>query len=339
MSRSFGVHDAPPHAANTVTISTSNPPQQQLRPMAMPLRAMPQPVSIRKINDAAPLTSKEEPLDDFPGTVAGPSSSSAGTSSGPLSVPSTSVNTFQQYQRGAVGGALAGLNHGGNGLLLDQHVPAPINLASKVAEVFLTAGHAFQKLGDLTLQLHTTTDSDESKWSDKEVDHLRDALTKFAHELDQISTSVASRAKNHIKADIKRRHFDDSHQPQIKRMAGVGGTTLLTGTLGNPNYGGLTATTSMGAIPLAPKRVAMPPTGKIVNARQVVTGRYAVAGTSMSTSPSPVSLQMPHLQQQQAAPSAANATNPTTSTLTTGLAASAAGYRTVASSWRRTNGF
>ena len=32
----------------------------------------------------------------------------------------------------------------------------------QVAEVFLTAGHAFQKLGDLTLQLYSTpTDSDE----------------------------------------------------------------------------------------------------------------------------------------------------------------------------------
>lgn len=37
----------------------------------------------------------------------------------------------------------------------------PVNLASKVAEVFLTAGHAFQKLGDLTLQLHTTVEPEE----------------------------------------------------------------------------------------------------------------------------------------------------------------------------------
>uniref|UniRef100_A0A914S4A2 Uncharacterized protein n=1 Tax=Parascaris equorum TaxID=6256 RepID=A0A914S4A2_PAREQ len=31
--------------------------------------------------------------------------------------------------------------------------------AAKVAEVFLTAGHAFQKLGDLTLQLHSSNGS------------------------------------------------------------------------------------------------------------------------------------------------------------------------------------
>ena len=31
----------------------------------------------------------------------------------------------------------------------------------QVAEVFLTAGHAFQKLGDLTLQLHAANDTDE----------------------------------------------------------------------------------------------------------------------------------------------------------------------------------
>lgn len=78
-----------------------------------------------------------------------------------------------------------------NMMAMDQ--PAPVNLAAKVAEVFLTAGHAFQKLGDLTLQLHTTTDADESKWSEKEVDNLKNALTRFAHELDQISTCVANR--------------------------------------------------------------------------------------------------------------------------------------------------
>ncbi|VDM33077.1 unnamed protein product [Toxocara canis] len=33
------------------------------------------------------------------------------------------------------------------------------NVAAKVAEVFLTAGHAFQKLGDLTLQLHSSNDN------------------------------------------------------------------------------------------------------------------------------------------------------------------------------------
>ncbi|CAJ0573257.1 unnamed protein product, partial [Mesorhabditis spiculigera] len=86
----------------------------------------------------------------------------------------------------------------------DIHEP-PANVASKVAEVFLTAGHAFQRLGDLTLQLHSADDSEESKWAEADVDALRESLTKFAHELDTISERVQSRTMQVIKTDIKRR--------------------------------------------------------------------------------------------------------------------------------------
>lgn len=106
------------------------------------------------------------------------------------------------------------------------------NTAAKVAEVFLTAGHAFQKLGDLTLQLYSTpTDGDESKWSEKDVDRLRDALTRFAHELDNISVSVQSRITKLIKTDMKRRiiNGDDLRSsspttgiPPAKRATSVG---------------------------------------------------------------------------------------------------------------------
>lgn len=77
---------------------------------------------------------------------------------------------------------------------------SPINSSTgltseKVAEVFLTAGHAFQKLGDLALKLRTpiSENIDETKWENKTVDRLKEALTKFAHELDIISESVQNR--------------------------------------------------------------------------------------------------------------------------------------------------
>ena len=82
----------------------------------------------------------------------------------------------------------------------------------------MTAGHAFQRLGDLTLQLHGTDDGEErystciystfqllililtyihsymfSKWTEGDVEQLREALTKFAHELDTISERVQTR--------------------------------------------------------------------------------------------------------------------------------------------------
>ncbi|VDM64415.1 unnamed protein product [Angiostrongylus costaricensis] len=84
-----------------------------------------------------------------------------------------------------------------------------------VAEVFLTAGHAFQKLGDLTMQLHMGPSSlpTEEKWSENHVDHLREALTRFAHELDQISNNVQARTTKMISTDIRRRHMAPQRSP------------------------------------------------------------------------------------------------------------------------------
>ncbi|KHJ93784.1 hypothetical protein OESDEN_06300 [Oesophagostomum dentatum] len=78
-----------------------------------------------------------------------------------------------------------------------------------VAEVFLTAGHAFQKLGDLAMQLQMGPSSipTEERWSENNVDHLREALTRFAHELDQISNNVQARTTKMISTDIRRRHL------------------------------------------------------------------------------------------------------------------------------------
>lgn len=92
---------------------------------------------------------------------------------------------------------------------LNEAEQADPNRARKVAEVFLTAGHAFQKLGDLTMQLHMGPSSmpTEERWSENNVDHLREALTRFAHELDQISNNVQARTAKMISTDIRRRHM------------------------------------------------------------------------------------------------------------------------------------
>ncbi|CAJ0596752.1 unnamed protein product [Cylicocyclus nassatus] len=91
---------------------------------------------------------------------------------------------------------------------VEQEQPDP-NRARKVAEVFLTAGHAFQKLGDLAMQLQMGPSSipTEERWSENNVEHLREALTRFAHELDQISNNVQARTTKMISTDIRRRHL------------------------------------------------------------------------------------------------------------------------------------
>nr|CDJ95620.1 MLL1/MLL complex subunit [Haemonchus contortus] len=47
----------------------------------------------------------------------------------------------------------------------------------------------------------------EERWSENNVDHLREALTRFAHELDQISNNVQARTTKMISTDIRRRHM------------------------------------------------------------------------------------------------------------------------------------
>ncbi|CAI5450754.1 unnamed protein product [Caenorhabditis angaria] len=154
-------------------------------------------------------------------------------------------------------------------------------------------------MGDLTLQLHTTTDTDESKWTDKEVDNLRDALTRFAHELDQISTCVASRTTKHIKNDIKRRHLIEENNQQVKRMA------ISATSASGASYSAISTmgpgTTGMHTVPLAQKRIVQPTT-KVLATRAVVPTRYTV-GPSTSASPSILNngATMPQLQQQQTA--------------------------------------
>ncbi|EFO88101.1 hypothetical protein CRE_06041 [Caenorhabditis remanei] len=266
-SRNYETH-VPPLASNTVTIATSSTGQGRLQQQftgIRPLNSVPmRQVPIRKVvhdggggasTSSAQFLQIKEEVDDGFGTPT--------CSSGPL-IASTS-NSFQQYQRGGptggggatvTSGALV-MNSNGDRSSMAMDQPAPVNLAAKVAEVFLTAGHAFQKLGDLTLQLHTTTDVDESKWSEKEVDNLKNALTRFAHDLDQISSAVQNRSTRLVKNEIKRRHMlaaDDSQQaPKRMQMSGVGGVQgQPTGTYTTVNSVGMM---SGHAVPLGQKRL------------------------------------------------------------------------------------
>ncbi|GMR32653.1 hypothetical protein PMAYCL1PPCAC_02848, partial [Pristionchus mayeri] len=144
---------------------------------------------------------------------AGPSTSSGVGLGGPSSLPSTSTSTNNTEAR---------------------------NNVTKVAEVFLTAGHAFQRLGDLTLALQgsanpgETGDNEDNKWTDADIAKLRDSLTRFAHELDTISDSVQQRTMKHIKVDIKRRTLvgDDSVRRGNSPAVSMGMSMPMGGGMG-----------------------------------------------------------------------------------------------------------
>ncbi|CAL8078282.1 unnamed protein product [Orchesella dallaii] len=83
--------------------------------------------------------------------------------------------------------------------------------ASKVGEIFSAAGTAFTKLGELTMQLHTTSAAEGStKWTEEDIAMMHSCLTKFANEIDEISNRVRLRTMAHMNASIKKREYEDA---------------------------------------------------------------------------------------------------------------------------------
>ncbi|XP_054261085.1 chromatin complexes subunit BAP18-like [Macrosteles quadrilineatus] len=88
-----------------------------------------------------------------------------------------------------------------------------MNSASKVGEIFTAAGTAFNKLGELTLQLHPTADSPAGKWSEEEIEMLRQAVKRFGDDLNQISEHIKGRTVSQIRTTLKKKAFEDAGLP------------------------------------------------------------------------------------------------------------------------------
>jgi hypothetical protein len=81
--------------------------------------------------------------------------------------------------------------------------------AAKVAEIFITAGTAFSKLGEMTMDLQKdeTKSSSTGKWTDEEIDLLKVAVYKFGQDIEKISDMVRSRTAKQIKEAMRRRNM------------------------------------------------------------------------------------------------------------------------------------
>lgn len=84
--------------------------------------------------------------------------------------------------------------------------------AAKVGEIFAQAGAAFSRLGELTMQLHPVSETSPSsgKWTDEELEMLRQAVQTFGDDLYKISDVIKTRTINQIRTALKKKVSDDS---------------------------------------------------------------------------------------------------------------------------------
>ncbi|EFA02597.1 chromatin complexes subunit BAP18 [Tribolium castaneum] len=85
--------------------------------------------------------------------------------------------------------------------------------ASKVGEIFTAAGQAFNRLGDLTMQLHPNVESQSGKWTDEEIEMLRQVVKQFSDGLNQISEHIKRRTVSQIRTALKKKAFEDAGLP------------------------------------------------------------------------------------------------------------------------------
>ncbi|XP_034938520.1 chromatin complexes subunit BAP18 isoform X2 [Chelonus insularis] len=88
-----------------------------------------------------------------------------------------------------------------------------MNSASKVGEIFTAAGAAFNKLGELTMQLHPTADSPAGKWTDEEIEMLRHSVKTFSEDLNKISEHIKGRTVSQIRTTLKKKTFEEAGVP------------------------------------------------------------------------------------------------------------------------------
>ncbi|OQR79625.1 chromatin complexes subunit BAP18-like [Tropilaelaps mercedesae] len=84
--------------------------------------------------------------------------------------------------------------------------------AAKVGEIFTAAGTAFTQLGELSMQLYSDTDQNITggKWTDEEVEMLRNAVKRFSEDLQKISENIKNRAISQIRNNMKRKAYESA---------------------------------------------------------------------------------------------------------------------------------
>ncbi|XP_046390313.1 chromatin complexes subunit BAP18 isoform X1 [Ischnura elegans] len=109
-----------------------------------------------------------------------------------------------------------------------------MNSATKVGEIFTAAGAAFNKLGELTMQLHPSADSPAGKWTDEEIEMFLMAIKTFGEDMNKISERIKDRTVTQIRTTLKKKAFEDAGLPvkNITQPTSSGGVMGGSGSSG-----------------------------------------------------------------------------------------------------------
>ena len=93
--------------------------------------------------------------------------------------------------------------------LIYHHILWRMSNFNKVAEIFTSAGDAFNRLGELTMQLQGGGAGGGGgggvKWTEEEVEMLHSAVRTFAEDLQNISETIKERTVQQIKTALKKK--------------------------------------------------------------------------------------------------------------------------------------
>nr|CAG4644498.1 EOG090X0LYT [Lepidurus arcticus] len=111
-----------------------------------------------------------------------------------------------------------------------------MNSANKVGEIFSAAGIAFTSLAKLTMQLHPSAETTTGgKWSEEEVDMLRQAVKKFADDMEKITEHVKDRTVSQLRTGIQKKTYEAAGLPAPVSKAPTPSTSKGVSSIAGPS--------------------------------------------------------------------------------------------------------
>ncbi|XP_043288629.1 chromatin complexes subunit BAP18 isoform X2 [Venturia canescens] len=72
------------------------------------------------------------------------------------------------------------------------------------------------------MQLHPTTDSPAGKWTDEEIEMLRQTVKTFGEDLNKLSQHIKGRTVSQIRSTLKKKAFEEAGVPMRNPSTPVG---------------------------------------------------------------------------------------------------------------------